>query len=203
MEKFSSRKIAITSVFLALLAVFSFTPLGLMPIIPGVIDTAFLLIVLATLAVQLEGLWVGVICTTAFGIFSFINSFIRPSLMAFCFQNPLISIVPRIIMGFTTYFSMRLTQKLTANSGKTFVKKQLPSIVSAVVAVITNTALVLGFIALGYGSTVVEVGGEATTLIQVITGSILVINFPVEIAANLLLVPMLYTVLCKYAKKGV
>lgn len=200
MQKISSRKIAVTAMFLALLAVFSFTPLGLLPIIPGVIDTAFLLILIVTLAVQLEGLWVGVICSTGFGIFSFINSFMRPSLMAFCFQNPLISILPRFVMGFTTYFAFIGVKKLTANSNKGFVKNQLPSIVSALIAVVTNTALVLGLMALGYGSIVPE--GSTQSIIEIITGAVLVINFPVEIAANVIFVPALYTVLKKYAYKG-
>ena len=55
MKTLTTRRIAITAVFIALLAVFSFTPLGMLPIIPGVIDTAFLLIMIVTLAAQLEG----------------------------------------------------------------------------------------------------------------------------------------------------
>ena len=118
MKPISACKIAITSMFIALLAVFAFTPIGLMPIIPGVIDTAFVLILLVTVAIQVEGLWVGLVCSTAFGVFSFINSFVRPSLMAFAFQNPLISIVPRIFIAFTTYFAMVGMKKLTKKSKK-------------------------------------------------------------------------------------
>ena len=200
MKQISARKIAITAMFVALLAVFAFTPIGLMPIIPGVIDTAFVLILLVTVAIQVEGLWVGLVCSTAFGVFSFINSFIRPSLMAFAFQNPLISILPRIVIAFTTYYSMVGIKKLTKNSKTKYMRKHLPSLVSAIVAVVTNTALVLGFIILGYGNTLV--GDGTQTITQLITGTILVINFPVEIVANVLFAPMLYSVLIKYAKRG-
>ena len=200
MKPISARKIAITAMFVALLAVFAFTPIGLMPIIPGVIDTAFVLILLVTVAIQVEGLWVGLVCSTAFGVFSFINSFIRPSLMAFAFQNPLISILPRIVIAFTTYFSMVGIKKLTKNSKTKYMRKHFPSLVSAIVAVVTNTALVLGFIILGYGNTLVGDGSQ--TITQLITGTILVINFPVEIIANVLFAPMLYSVLIKYAKRG-
>lgn len=200
MKPISARKIAITAMFLALLAVFAFTPIGLMPIIPGVIDTAFVLILLVTVAIQVEGLWVGLVCSTAFGVFSFINSFIRPSLMAFAFQNPLISILPRIAIAFTTYFAMVGMKKLTKKSKAKYVRKHLPSLVSAIVAVVTNTALVLGLIILGYGNTMI--GDGTQTITQLITGTILVINFPVEIIANVLFAPMLYSVLIKYAKRG-
>ena len=128
MKQISARKIAITAMFIALLAVFAFTPIGLMPIIPGVIDTAFVLILLVTVAIQVEGLWVGLICSTAFGIFSFINSFIRPSLMAFAFQNPLISILPRVVIAFTTYFAMVGIKKLTKNNKSKYMRKHLPSL---------------------------------------------------------------------------
>lgn len=106
-------------------------------------------------------------------------------------------------MGFTTFFAMKGMQKVCSKSQKSFVRVQLPSVVSAIVAVVTNTLLVLGFIALGYGSTVVNVGGESTTLLQIITGSVLIINFPVELAANVILAPAIYSVISKYAKKGV
>ena len=79
-------------------------------------------------------------------------------------------------------------------------RKHLPSLVSAIVAVVTNTALVLGFIILGYGNTLVGDGSQ--TITQLITGTILVINFPVEIVANVIFAPMLYSVLIKYAKRG-
>lgn len=202
MKTLTTRRIAITAVFIALLAVFSFTPLGMLPIIPGVIDTAFLLIMIVTLAAQLEGLFVGVVCSTTFGIFSLIRSFMSATVTAPFFQNPLISVVPRIIMGITAYYSFALMKKATANSGKNFVKNQLPSLVGAVVAVVTNTALVLGFMALGYGASTITVGGEAQTVLQFVTGSVLLINFPVEIAANVILTPILYTVISKYAKRG-
>ena len=196
--KISSRKIAVTATFLALLAIFSFTPLGFLQI--GPISTAFVLILLVTLAAQLEGLWVGVVCSTAFGIFSLINAFTRPTPFSICFQNPLISVLPRIIMGFTTYFVFVGIKKLAQKSQKGFVKNQLPSIVSAIVAVVTNTALVLGIMAIGYGGELL--GDTGQTVIQMITGTVLLINFPVEIAANVIFVPLLYTVLKKYAYKG-
>lgn len=202
MKKLTTRKIAVTAVFIALLAVFSFTPLGLMPIIPGVIDTAFLLIMIVTLAAQLEGLFVGVVSSTTFGIFSLIRSFMSATVTAPYFQNPLISVLPRIIMGITAYYSFAGMKRLTAGSGKKFVREQLPSVIGAIVAVVTNTVLVLGFMALGYGAETMVVGGEAQTVLQFVTGSVLLINFPVEIAANVILTPILYTVLSKYAKRG-
>ena len=201
MQKFSSRRIAVTAMFLALLAVFSFTPLGFFPIIPGLVSTAFIIIVIVTLSAQLEGLLVGVICTTAFGLFSFIRAWVTPdTLTAFIFQNPLISVLPRIVMGFATYYSMLGMKKLTANSQKAFVKNQLPSLVSAIAAVVSNTALVVGGMAVGYGGEMLSDGSR--TVMQMITGTTLAINFPIELALNIIFVPMLYTVLKKYAYKG-
>lgn len=201
MNKISSRKIAVTAMFLALIAIFTFTPLGFLEIIPGQVSTAFIIIVLVTLACQLEGLWVGVTCSTAFGLFSFINSFIRAaSPTAFIFHNPLISILPRIIMGFTTCLTMAGMKKATKNDEHAFVRDKLPCIVSAIVAVLTNTALVVGGMALGYGGEMLPDGSR--TVMQMITGATLVINFPVELTMNIIFVPLVYSIITKYVKKG-
>ncbi len=186
--KTNSRKIALTAIFFALIAILSFTPLGFVPIVPGVIDMAFLYLVVIIVAAQTQGLWIGVACSTFFGVCSLINAYVYPTkLMSICFQNPLISVLPRICIGFTTYFSYRLFCKCFAKAKSRFWSTTAASAFSALAGVVTNTALVLGGIALGYGNLYLE--SQGMDMLTFLATVVLVFNFPIELVTNFLLVP--------------
>jgi len=200
MKQVSARKIAIIAMFIALLGVCALTPLGFFPIIPGVIDAAFVFLVIITVAIQVEGFWVGFICATSFGIFSCLRAWLYPvNVTAFMIQNPIVSVLPRIAIAFTAYFSFVFMKKATKQSKSKFVRKQLPSIVSAAITVITNTGLVVLAMSLGYGGEMLS--QSLGTVMQWISSTILVLIFPIELLANILIVPALYTALIKYTKR--
>ena len=200
MKPISARKIAITAMFIALLLVCALTPIGFFPIIPGVIDAAFVFLVVITVALQVEGFWTGFICATAFGVFSCVKAWLYPvNVTAFMFQNPIVSVLPRIALALTGYFSFVLIKKMTKQSKSKFMRMRLPSIISAAITVVTNTGLVVLAMSLGYGGELLN--AELGTVMQYISSTILVFIFPIELCANMLITPVLCTALKKYAKR--
>jgi len=202
--KISAKKITTTSVYLALIAILMFMPLlGFMSFVPGGTAGAVLFLVIIVLAAELEGLWTGVICSTFFGICSFINSYIKWTMTAFIFQNPLNSILPRVFIGFSVYFAFKLFKKLFKKNDGKFLKIILPSALGAAAGVITNTALVLTLMGLGYGNVALTLENGAlfgSTVLQLIFGTILIMNFPVELLGCILIVPPVYYAISKYRK---
>ena len=192
MKKISARKIAVTAIFLALIAIFMFTPLGFLG------GFAFFFIMTVCLAAQLEGLWTGVICSTFFGLASFLGAIVAPGPLSFIFSNPVASILPRIPLGFVAYYVFKLFKKLFANAKSDFVKEILPSAISAAVTVTLNTALVLGVMAIGWGTSVYDGG----TIFDLILGTLLIINYPVELAVCIIITPPVYYGVKRALNKG-
>lgn len=116
-------------------------------------------------------------------------------IIAFMIGNPVfilpwISILPRVMIGIVAYGISRLVLKVTSKAKNGFVKDYLPYGVSAVFGVITNTALVLSVMFLCKFVGVEEV-----------IATFMAINFPIEVAASAILVPILVNVV-KRIKKG-
>ena len=184
------RKITTAGVLLALILVFLLVPMNF----TGIVDLAVVAIIAVLLACQYEGFVMGIFCGLTFGLASLISSFTTGSgaLLAPAFHNPLISILPRLIVPITTYFSYIGMRKLfkTAYSKKKSNKKNFnekhanrisvltSSLVSSVVGVTTNTALVMSMLYAfhagdTFGNTVI---GTALLI------SVLSVNFPIELA---------------------
>lgn len=85
-----------------------------------------------------EGPLVGALVGGVFGIFSMYQAFTAPGPTSFIFYNPIIAIVPRILIGIVAYY----VYKLLKNK---FRKESIPIGVAAVLGTITNTVGVLGF----------------------------------------------------------
>lgn len=180
------RKITTAGVLLALILVFLLVPMNF----TGIVDLAVVAIIAVLLACQYEGFVMGIFCGLTFGLASLISSFTTGSgaLLAPAFHNPLISILPRLIVPITTYFSyigMRKLFKTAYSKKKDFNEKHAnrisvltSSLVSSIVGVTTNTALVMSMLYAfhagdTFGNTVI---GTALLI------SVLSVNFPIELA---------------------
>lgn len=182
--KIKTHDIAIAAIFLSLILIFVLVP---MPNPLGV-SMAFIPLIAVILAADVQGLGMGLFAGTAFGIASLVSAFLRPSLMSPMFYNPLVSIVPRMIIPLTTYFSFKLVKKLLSkrsDDASTFVA----ATVSSVVGVCTNTALVLSMMAaFNFGKTFGEVTVNAAFF-----GSLIGVNFVFEIAICAFIAPLITT----------
>ena len=156
------------------------TPLG--------VSMAFIPLIAVILAADVEGLGMGLFAGTAFGVASLINAFLHPTLLAPMFYNPLVSIVPRMIIPVTTYYSFRLMKKLLKKRSED-ASTYIACTVSSVVGVVTNTSLVLSMMAaFNFGSTFGE-----TTINAAFFGGLLGVNFVFEIAICSFVAPLVTT----------
>lgn len=103
----------------------------------------------------LEGPKVGMLIGFMFGSFSLIQNIMSPNLLSFAFLNPLVSVLPRILIGLTAYYTYRLVKSKNEN---------LRIAVAAAVGSMTNTAGVLGMIYVLYAAQYAEAKGIAVSL---------------------------------------
>ncbi len=81
------------------------TPLGFIPIGPTKATIMHIPVIIGSI---LEGPIVGSFIGFIFGVFSIFQAITSPTPVSFVFYNPLISILPRVVMGFGTYYIYRL-----------------------------------------------------------------------------------------------
>ena len=118
-EKLTSKKLVTAAILGAITVVLSITPLGLIPL--GLINATTMHIPVIIAAI-IEGPLVGALVGLIFGVSSLANAILRPNPISFVFYNPLISILPRILIGITSYYVYRSTSRLDKNSLKTLTK---------------------------------------------------------------------------------
>jgi len=162
----------------------------LFPIKIGPLSLAFLPIIAVVLAGELISFKNALFTGLFFGVVSLCNHLINPSALSPAFWNPMVSIVPRVLIGVTSYFTSKGMRKL------------VPSIPYAAytaaggVAALTNTVGVLGMIlAFNYGKTygATLVGWQ---FIAVTVGTLSILEF----AVCLVVIPPVVTALKKYLK---
>ena len=108
---FTTRKLVITAILGALTIVLSVTPVGgYIPVGPAM---ATILHVPVIIAAILEGPLVGGLVGLIFGGFSFGRAWLAPMVPTdYFFRNPLISILPRVLIGIVAYFVYAGLKKL-------------------------------------------------------------------------------------------
>lgn len=89
----------------------------------------------------IEGPLVGACIGLIFGISSMVQTIMSPTILSFAIINPLVSVLPRILIGITSYYAFKLC----------FVKNKTFKIAfAAVIGSITNTIGFLGMIYILY-----------------------------------------------------
>ena len=155
---------------------------------PSGLSLAVVPLIAVILAADVCGLGMGLFAGTAFGIASLVNAFLHPTLLAPMLHNPLVSVLPRMIIPVTTYFAFRLMKKLLrkrTDEAGTYVA----ATVSAALGVVTNTGLVLAMMAaFNFGKTF-----GSTTINAAFFGGLLGLNFLFEISICSLLAPIITT----------
>ncbi|MDA3958429.1 ECF transporter S component [Oceanispirochaeta sp.] len=129
-----TRKIVVTAVMAAISVVLGATRLGYIPWFSGASLT--IMHVPVIIGAILEGPVVGMIIGLIFGIFSLIQAAVSPTgPVDVFFVNPLISVLPRILIGLISWLVFR------AFRGKFL---SLSTILASLAGSLTNTILVLG-----------------------------------------------------------
>lgn len=188
-------RLVLLSLFVAIMLVMNFTPLGY--ITTGVFSITLMTIPVALGAVCM-GYKGGAVLGVVFGLTSFLQAFgigfmIDPSASILFTENPfyytLTCFVPRILTGLIAGLIFKAFEK----RGKTNI---LAFILSAASVPIFNTLLFMSFYATLYKNTVL--GGAA---VMTVILSALTINFLVEFAVTLIAGVSINSVIYKYLKK--
>ena len=173
----------VAAIIIAIMAILNFVPnVGYIKIIPGVFEITIIHIFVIIFA-WLFGWKAGLLSGLAFGVFCFANSFIIGSL---AFQNPLVSILPRILFGFIAGIGFELL-KLVKKPKLRFI---FDTIFCGVVTVI-HTLLVLLFLYVAYYQS--ELFGNYMKMMF----ASMAINFPIEVAGAVVIIPPVILVLDK------
>lgn len=198
----NSRTIAINAILFALTIVLTVINSALP--IPGV-SIAFLMLLPVLIASQVERLSTAAFTGFVLGLSSLVCAFIFPNVMSPLFYNPLVSVLPRILIGIVSWAVFRYTniaidkivdivnnKKNRTQSKDTDPLKRkgaarfpFVSAFSAMMGVITNTGIVLAMMWIFFNNKIV---GEMVINAQFFT-ALLSLNFVIEIAVCAVLVP--------------
>ena len=117
----------------AIVIMLGLTPLGFLPLGVLTVTTLHIPVIIAGI---LEGPVVGGLVGLIFGLFSIFNAITRPGPISFVFYNPLISIMPRILIGVVTGLVYKAL-KNKDNSKLRLFMNIFWSVVAIVLAVVT------------------------------------------------------------------
>lgn len=153
--KLSTKQLAIVGMLSAISMILGMTPLGFIQL-PFM--SATIMHIPVIIGAILEGPVVGALVGLIFGIFSMIRAFSNPTLTAFLFMNPIIAILPRILIGVGSYYVYRLVKIKATN-----IRIGIASIMGSFI----NTIGVLGISYLLYGNKLAEVMGISKTAVGI------------------------------------
>lgn len=100
-KKYDVRTLVIVAMLGAITVVLGMTPLGFVPIGPLNATTMHIPVIIGAI---LEGPVVGALVGLIFGLSSLFNAITRPTAISFVFYNPLISVLPRILIGIIAHY---------------------------------------------------------------------------------------------------
>lgn len=109
MKKFNVRSMAIIGVLGAISVVLGVTPLGFIPVGPTRATIMHIPVIIGSI---MEGPIVGGLVGLIFGLFSIFQAVTNPTPVSFVFLNPLVSVVPRVLIGITTYYVYNIFSNL-------------------------------------------------------------------------------------------
>lgn len=137
-NKLNAKKMAVIGMLSSISIVLGITGLGFIPIPPVKATIMHIPVIIGAI---LEGPLAGCLIGLIFGSFSIIQLVMTGSPLVAIFINPLISVLPRVLIGFTSYYAYRYlkTKKLSLKIG-----------IGAAVGSLTNTFGVLGSIYMIY-----------------------------------------------------
>jgi len=179
-SRLNIRRITVAGVLSALSIGLNFTPLAFM-LIPGLQVQITLMHVPVIIGAILEGPLVGAFIGLVFGLFSLYTAAITPLPIAFAFLNPLVSVLPRVLIGIVTYYVYKLFLGLFKQK-----KDSLAIGIAATVGTLTNTIGVLGMIYILYARRFVEAIGLSGASPLIVISGLAFPNLPFELAGAVL-----------------
>lgn len=188
-SKNKTYRIAILGILSAIIIIQNFVPfLGNIPIPP--LNPTIIQITVIVAAFVL-GIKDGMIVGGVWGLVRMLKAYIAPGspLDLLLFTNPMIALVPRVLIGLTAGWVFQFFNK----RGK--VKTGMTA--GAIVGSLTNTILVLGFIALLYGSEYSQALGISSDKLMGALAGVVATNGIAEAVASAIIAPLIAKALIK------
>lgn len=170
------RSFVLASILCALIVVMTVTPYtGYISY--GLIEITTLHI-LVILGAVLLGWKYGALLGLVWGVTCLIRAYAMPIFLPFGFGNPLVSVLPRVLVGVVAGL---LSERLL----KTRLRKTVSLAISTVAATLTNTVLVLSAMSIYCRNTFAD---TLTSILQTLVG----VNGTIELLAAILIIPPIY-----------
>jgi uncharacterized membrane protein len=187
-RKLGTRQIAVIGMLSAISITLGLSGYGFIPL---PMAKATILHIPVIIGAILEGPIVGIFIGLIFGFSSLLQNLIAPtSVLSFAFINPLVSVVPRVLIAITSYYSYHL---LFPKSDRKL--QPLKVGIGAAVGSLTNTVCVLSMIYVLYAarfSEILDKTGKGA--VKVIWGIALANGVPEAIVAVIISVPVILAV---------
>lgn len=178
-QRFGTRQIAVVGMLSAVTIVLGSTGLGFIPLPTAKATIMHIPLIIGAIV---EGPVVGAIIGLIFGLFSIFQNITSPNLLSFAFINPLVSVLPRVLIGITSYYAYALFSKKSTTLGIG---------VGAAVGALTNTVGVLSMIYFLYAAQFAAARGiDPATTAKVIYGIALTNGIPEAIVAVVIVTPI-------------
>ncbi len=197
----TTRRLAVIALLGAITVIMGITPIGIIavPFLPAKVTIMHLPVIIGALA---EGPMVGAGIGLIFGLFSLVQSYTAPtSPLSVLFQNPMISLAPRVLIGLISGGVFWLMKPLRRkNTRRGYI---LSYGVSAGIGSFVNTAGVLSLMALIYlQATADALGTTSDLVIGVLMGVVATNGVPECLAAVLVSTPILMALNYGRERKG-
>lgn len=151
-KKISTRKLTVTGMMVAITMILAYTPLGIIPLQPISATTTHIPTIIIAI---LEGPVIGGIVGAAFGLVSLFKAVTQPvGVLEPFFMNPLISVLPRILIGVVAGYSYRFLRTMDR-------KGLFSAVVAAALGSMTNTLGAMGMLYFLYGAKLAAQVGTA------------------------------------------
>ncbi|QJW44782.1 ECF transporter S component [bacterium BFN5] len=177
------RKMAIVGMLSAICILLGLTGYGFIPLPMAKATIMHIPVIIGAI---LEGPLVGMLIGLIFGLFSIFQNMAVPNVLSFAFINPLVSVLPRVLIGLTAFYSYKLfaARQETLGIG-----------VGAALGSLTNTFGVLGMIYLLYAADFAAARGiNPDTVFKVISGIGLMNGIPEAIISVAITVPVVLAI---------
>lgn len=177
-------KIVIRSILTAMIILQAMIPfLGFIPL--GITSLTIIHITVLVAAIVLgtkDGVYIGVV----WGLFTIIRAFTTPTtpLDLIVFTNPIISVIPRALVGLVAGTVFTIMYKKTK-------KMTLSVIFSSILGTLTNTILVLFFMGTLYTDLVAKTYNVDTSSLFTVLGTIAITNGLYEVVAAVFITPII------------
>ena len=184
-RKLNVRRLTVLALLASLMLLFAFTPVGFITITPTVAITVMHIPVLV--GMLCEGFGAGLFLSFLFGLFSLLRALTPTGALDPLFVNPLVSIVPRMLIPCVAWGAYRGVLMLAHDRTG---KRPMAWAAAGLMGTLTNTVGVLGMIYLVYRDRAAEIFGTAASALMAALAGVVLTNGIPEAVFAMIVVPV-------------